>query len=70
MNVNKEIYAAGDIDFFLKPLDPKGDQHLISPYNNTAESFMKIMRIKEMITNLGRNMENMDTDVRVSRSNH
>ena len=28
------------------------DQHLISPNNNTSESFVKIMRIKEMITNL------------------
>ena len=29
-----------------------GDQHLISPYNNTAELFIKIMRIKKMIANL------------------
>ena len=29
----------------------KGDQHLISPYNNT-KFFIKIMRIKEMIANL------------------
>ena len=28
------------------------DLHLISPYSNTTESFIKIMRIKEMITNL------------------
>ena len=33
-------------------LNPASDQHLISPYNNTSESFIKIMRIKEMITNL------------------
>ena len=33
-------------------LNPSSDQHLISPYNNTSESFIKIMRIKEMITNL------------------
>ena len=31
---------------------PKSDQHLISPYSYTAESFIKIMRIKEMIANL------------------
>ena len=30
----------------------KSDQHLISPYSYTAESFIKIMRIKEMIANL------------------
>ena len=29
------------------------DQHLISPNNYTAESFIKIMRIKEIISNLG-----------------
>ena len=33
------------------PLTPKSDQHLISPYNNTAEFFIYIMRIKEMIVN-------------------
>ena len=33
-------------------LNPVSDQHLISPNNNTSESFVKIMRIKEMITNL------------------
>ena len=31
---------------------PKSDQHLISPNNNTAKSFIEIMRIKEMITDL------------------
>ena len=36
---------------FLNSLDPKSDQYLISPYSNTAKSFIKIMRIKEMITN-------------------
>ena len=34
------------------PLNPKSDQHLISPYSNTAELFIKIMRIKETIANL------------------
>ena len=35
----------------FSPLNPKSDQHLISPYGNTAESFIKIMRIKGKITN-------------------
>ena len=35
----------------LNLLNPKSDQHVISPYSNTAESFIKIMRIKEMIAN-------------------
>ena len=30
----------------------KSDQHVISPYSDTAESFIKIRRVKEMITNL------------------
>ena len=30
----------------LDPLTPKSDQHLISPYNITTESLMKVMRIK------------------------
>ena len=37
----------------IKLLDSKSDQHLISPYSNTAESFIEIMRIKEMIANQG-----------------
>ena len=32
-----------------KPLNPESDQHLISPYSNISESFIKIMRTKEMI---------------------
>ena len=36
----------------LNHLNPKNDQHLISPYINTAESFTMIVRIKEMIVNL------------------
>ena len=34
------------------PFNPKNDQHPISPDSDTAESFRKIMRIKEMIANL------------------
>ena len=36
----------------FNPLNPKSDQHLISPYINITKPFIKIMRIKEMITNL------------------
>ena len=32
----------------LNPLRPKSDENLISPYNVTAESSIKIMRIEEM----------------------
>ena len=31
---------------------PKSVQHVISPFSNTAESFIKIMRIKEVIFNI------------------
>ena len=34
----------------VNPVTPKSDQHLISPYNNTLESDMRVMRIEEMIT--------------------
>ena len=37
---------------WLNLLNPKSDQYLISPYSKNAESFIKIMRIKEMIANL------------------
>ena len=36
----------------LNPSNPKSDQYLISPHSKTAESFTKIMRMKEMLTNL------------------
>ena len=39
-----------DIELF----NPESDQRVISPHNNTAELFMKIMRIREMVTNLKR----------------
>ena len=35
----------------FNPLNPKRDQHLFSPNNNTAESFIKIMRKNKMLTN-------------------
>ena len=34
------------------PLNPKNDLQLISHYKITPESHVKIMRIKEMITNV------------------
>ena len=34
------------IPFLLDPLNPKSDQHLISPYINTVKSHITIMRIK------------------------
>ena len=36
----------------FNPLTLKSDQQLISPYNMTPESSIKVMRIEEMITNL------------------
>ena len=38
--------------FLLTLKNSKSDQDLTSPYSDTAESSIKIMRIKEMITNL------------------
>ena len=34
----------------LLPLTPKSDKHLISPYNISLGSNIKVMRINEMIT--------------------
>ena len=34
----------------LNPLNPYSDQHVISHYNITSESHIKITRITEMIT--------------------
>ena len=31
-------------------LTPKSDKHLISPYNITPESYIKVARMKEMIS--------------------
>ena len=38
---------------FFNPLNPKSDQHLISPYNITPESQMKVLRKKLMVTREG-----------------
>ena len=34
----------------INPLKPKSDQHLISPYNIFPELYIKVMRIKKMVT--------------------
>ena len=39
------------VALILNPLIFKSDQRLISPYNIIPESHIKVMRIKEMITN-------------------
>ena len=36
----------------VKGLNPKSNRYLSSPYSNTAQPFIKIMRIKEMIAAL------------------
>lgn len=46
------IMLANGKYILLKPLNPRCDQHVISPYMNTSQSFIKMERIKEMITNL------------------
>ena len=38
--------------FPCNPLNPKNDLPLISHYKITPESHVKVMRIKEMITNV------------------
>ena len=40
------------LNSYINPLNTKSDQHLISPYSDTAKSFIEIMRMKEMIANL------------------
>ena len=35
----------------FNPLSIKSDKHLISPYNDSHESHVKVTRMKEMITN-------------------
>ena len=38
--------------FFVNFLNSESDQHLVSPYHYNAESLIKIMSTKEMISNL------------------
>ena len=49
-NVRSVIGNCPYADTF-NPLTPNTDQHLISPYNIIPESNIKVMRVKEMITN-------------------
>ena len=44
-NIFRQRYGNGN------PLTLKTDQHLISPYNISPESHIKVMKIKKMITN-------------------
>ena len=37
----------------INPLNPKSDQHLISPYNFTSELHFKVMRIMNMVKREG-----------------
>ena len=46
------VYLSPPLYPLVDPINTKSDQHLISPYSDTAESLIKIIRIKEMITNL------------------
>ena len=46
------VTSSRTLVFPLNSLNPKSDQHPNFPYSNTAESFIIIMRIKEMIANL------------------
>ena len=39
------------LTFTSNPVTPMSDWHLISPYNIIPESHIKVVRIKEMITN-------------------
>lgn len=50
----RKAFDIADPNMWTKvvPFNPKNDQHPISPNSDTAESFRKIMRIKEMIVNL------------------
>ena len=46
----KIVHYDKSIFGILNPLNSNSDKHLIPPYNNTDESFIKIMRIKEIIS--------------------
>ena len=37
----------------VNPLNPNSDQHLISPYSITPESYIKVMRINKMVIREG-----------------
>ena len=46
------VYLSPPLYPLVDPINTNSDQLLISPYSDTAESVIKIIRIKEMITNL------------------
>ena len=47
----KSGWVVAEMDYLaFNPFTLKSDKHLISPYNITPESHIKVMRIKEMIT--------------------
>ena len=51
---SRHIITSCSVDIFFlgayNPFNRKRDQHLISPYNNIAKSYIKVMRIQRMIT--------------------
>ena len=51
---SRHIITSRSVDIFFlgayNPFNRKRDQHLISPYNNIAKSYIKVMRIQRMIT--------------------
>ena len=50
LHLKKSLLLKG---VFFNPLNPKSDQHWIFIYMDTAESFINIMRMREMIPKLG-----------------
>ena len=52
-NAVYQLHANSNTICELTPLNFENDQYLISLYSDTVESFITIMRIEEMITNLG-----------------
>ena len=50
IKMNTKIYHL--LLIMLNPLTPKSDKHLISPFNITPESHIKVRRMKGMITRL------------------
>ena len=50
----------------INPLNPESDQHLISPYINMAEPYIKVMRTNSPCRYLSKciekSMENIDSD--------
>ena len=49
--VKIHLFCLAYFSLYVNFLIPKGDWHLISPYHITIESNIKVMRIKELITN-------------------